>query len=95
MRLKVTVLPGDGIGPEVTAQAVRVLETIAGISGLHVRIHGTPRRWGCDSRLWFTTAAHNARRVPGKRCGSSSAPSDHLNMIACRLTSDLKPVVVT
>src|ERR1043166_1467265 len=33
MKLKVTVLPGDGIGPEVTEQAVRVLETIAGISG--------------------------------------------------------------
>src|SRR4029078_11658903 len=33
MKLKVTVLPGDGIGPEVTTQAVRVLETIAGISG--------------------------------------------------------------
>ena len=33
MKLKVAVLPGDGIGPEVTAQAVRVLETIAGISG--------------------------------------------------------------
>jgi 3-isopropylmalate dehydrogenase len=33
MKLKVTVLPGDGIGPEVTAQAVRVLETIASISG--------------------------------------------------------------
>ena len=33
MKLKVTVLPGDGIGPEVTAQAVRVLETIANISG--------------------------------------------------------------
>jgi len=33
MKLKVTVLPGDGIGPEVTAQAVRVLETVASISG--------------------------------------------------------------
>ena len=33
MKLKVTVLPGDGIGPEVIEQAVRVLETIAGISG--------------------------------------------------------------
>jgi 3-isopropylmalate dehydrogenase len=33
MKLKVTVLPGDGIGPEVTEQAVRVLETIAGIGG--------------------------------------------------------------
>jgi len=27
--MKITVLPGDGIGPEVTAEAVRVLETVA------------------------------------------------------------------
>ena len=29
MRMKIVVLPGDGIGPEVTAQAVRALETVA------------------------------------------------------------------
>ena len=33
MRLKVTVLPGDGIGPEVTAEAVRVLRTVADLYG--------------------------------------------------------------
>ncbi len=33
MRLKITVLPGDGIGPEVTAEAVRVLGTVAAIHG--------------------------------------------------------------
>ena len=33
MKLRVTVLPGDGIGPEVTAQAVRVLQTVATIHG--------------------------------------------------------------
>ena len=33
MRVKITILPGDGIGPEVTAQAVRVLQTVAGIHG--------------------------------------------------------------
>jgi 3-isopropylmalate dehydrogenase len=33
MRLRITVLPGDGVGPEVTAQAVRVLQTIAAIHG--------------------------------------------------------------
>ena len=33
MRLRVTVLPGDGIGPEVTTQAVQVLQTVAGIHG--------------------------------------------------------------
>src|ERR1044072_1482012 len=35
MRLRITVLPGDGIGPEVTAEAVRVLHTIAAIHGYH------------------------------------------------------------
>jgi 3-isopropylmalate dehydrogenase len=29
MRLKITVLPGDGIGPEVLEQAVRVLDSVA------------------------------------------------------------------
>ena len=29
MKLKITVLPGDGIGPDVTREAVRVLRTIA------------------------------------------------------------------
>jgi 3-isopropylmalate dehydrogenase len=29
MRLKITLLPGDGIGPEVTAEAVRVLRAVA------------------------------------------------------------------
>src|SRR5215217_2377137 len=33
MRLNITTLPGDGIGPEVTAEAVRVLQTIGGIHG--------------------------------------------------------------
>jgi len=29
MKIRIAVLPGDGIGPEVTAQAVRVLEAVA------------------------------------------------------------------
>ncbi|HYJ85103.1 MAG TPA: 3-isopropylmalate dehydrogenase [Pyrinomonadaceae bacterium] len=31
--MKITLLPGDGIGPEVTAEAVRVLRSVAGIHG--------------------------------------------------------------
>lgn len=31
MSMRITLLPGDGIGPEVTAEAVRVLQTVAGI----------------------------------------------------------------
>jgi 3-isopropylmalate dehydrogenase len=33
MQMKITVLAGDGIGPEVTRQAVGVLRTVAGIYG--------------------------------------------------------------
>lgn len=33
MHLKLTVLPGDGIGPEVTEQAVRVLQAVASTFG--------------------------------------------------------------
>jgi 3-isopropylmalate dehydrogenase len=33
MLLKITLLPGDGIGPEVTAEAVRILETVAEVFG--------------------------------------------------------------
>jgi 3-isopropylmalate dehydrogenase len=33
MKLKFTVLPGDGIGPEVTEQAVRVLQAVAATQG--------------------------------------------------------------
>ena len=30
MELRITALPGDGIGPEVTLQALRVLRQVAG-----------------------------------------------------------------
>jgi 3-isopropylmalate dehydrogenase len=33
MKLKITVLDGDGIGPEVTCEAVRVLRTVAALHG--------------------------------------------------------------
>jgi len=33
MKLKITVLPGDGIGPEVTGEAIRVLQTVAALHG--------------------------------------------------------------
>ena len=54
MKARITTLPGDGIGPEVTAQAVRVLQTIAAIhgyrfefeehdiGGVAIKKHGSP-----------------------------------------------------
>jgi len=41
MQLNLVVLPGDGVGPEVTAQAVRVLREVANIYGhrFHFKEH--------------------------------------------------------
>jgi 3-isopropylmalate dehydrogenase len=38
MQLKITVLPGDGIGPEVTDQALRVLQAVAQAFGHEVQL---------------------------------------------------------
>lgn len=52
--MKITVLPGDGVGPEVTAEAVRVLRTVGSvhahkfefaemsIGGVAIKRHGSP-----------------------------------------------------
>ncbi|ORY22140.1 Isopropylmalate dehydrogenase-like domain-containing protein [Naematelia encephala] len=42
--LKITILPGDGIGPEVTSEAVRVLETITKYTDLKLEL--TSRDFG-------------------------------------------------
>src|SRR5947207_8444961 len=42
MRVKVTVVPGDGIGPEVTREAVRVLHTVADMSGFEIQFQEKP-----------------------------------------------------
>jgi 3-isopropylmalate dehydrogenase len=42
MTLNIAVLPGDGIGPEVTRQAVRVLRAVGEASGLALRCEELP-----------------------------------------------------
>ena len=44
MSYRVAVIPGDGIGPEVTAEAVKVLQALGGVD-----VHGLP--WGADHYL--------------------------------------------
>ena len=47
--IRVAVVPGDGIGVDVTAEAVRVLETVAASSDRRIRL--TPFPWGADHFL--------------------------------------------
>jgi 3-isopropylmalate dehydrogenase len=42
MTFHVAVLPGDGIGPEVTAEAVRVLRSVAALTGWELRLTEHP-----------------------------------------------------
>jgi len=42
MSFRITILPGDGIGPEVTAEAIRVLKTVASIGGHSFEFHEHP-----------------------------------------------------
>lgn len=55
MLLNITTVPGDGIGPEVTAEAVRVLETVAAVFGHQVTIQekkiGGAALLACDDPL--------------------------------------------
>jgi len=36
---RICLLPGDGIGPEITAEAVKVLGVMSELSGVDVRVH--------------------------------------------------------
>jgi 3-isopropylmalate dehydrogenase len=47
--LRIAVVPGDGIGVEVTREAVRAVEAVAAASGRSVTL--TPFEWGADHYL--------------------------------------------
>jgi 3-isopropylmalate dehydrogenase len=47
--LRVAVIPGDGIGVDVTAESVKVLEAVAASAGRHVRLQ--PFDWGAETYL--------------------------------------------
>ncbi len=42
MLLNLTALPGDGVGPEVTDEAIRILETIADVFGHQLKVASKP-----------------------------------------------------
>ena len=83
MRLRITVLPGDGIGPEVTAEAVRVLQTVAGIHGYKFEFAehaiGGVRFASLDRRCRARRSMRVWRVTP-----CCLAPSARPNTIGCR-----------
>ena len=51
MKLNIAVLPGDGVGPEVTREAVRVLRTVADFCGYEFRFEELPIGGRCSVEL--------------------------------------------
>lgn len=47
---KIGVLPGDGIGPEITAEALKVLKTVEELDG-NISLDFTSFPWGCEYYL--------------------------------------------
>jgi 3-isopropylmalate dehydrogenase len=47
--VRIAVIPGDGIGVEVTAEAVKVLRAVADLSGLELELESLP--WSADHYL--------------------------------------------
>jgi len=70
MTRSIVVLPGDGIGPEVAAQATRVLETIAGRFGMEL---------GIASREVIGPTVRSAK-APITPVAPATAPIDHGGM---------------
>ena len=49
LAVRIAVIPGDGIGKEVTAEAVKVLNAVAAVSGRTIDLESLP--WGADHYL--------------------------------------------
>ena len=69
---RIAVLPGDGIGAEVTAEAVRVLGVVAKEGGLGLRVRGGAGRRRRHRRARHPAAGRDARALPGGATPSCS-----------------------
>ena len=68
--MKIAVLPGDGIGPEIVAQAVKVLEALRG-DGLKIEMEQAPVGGaGYDAARRSAAGSHAGAGAQG-RCGAA------------------------
>ena len=63
IKATIVVLGGDGIGPEVTREGVRVLQAIAARFGHDFKFADAPHRRRCDRRNADRAASADAVRV--------------------------------
>ena len=73
MKSRITLLPGDGIGPEIVEAARQVLESIGRKFGHSFAFSDAPDRRHCDRRNGGAAARRHHRGVSKRRCGASCA----------------------
>ena len=76
--MKIAVMPGDGIGPEVTAQALKVLKAVVGTGQPLELAHAAIGQAGIDSAGDPLPAATSeiARKADAILFGSAGVPGD-------------------
>src|ERR1700752_9173 len=68
MRAELAVLPGDGIGPEVTAEALRCLRRVAELFGHELKVTELPFGGAAIERGGGPLPEPAARPLPPLRC---------------------------
>ncbi len=63
MKLNIAVLPGDGVGPEVTREAVRVLRAVNDFCGYDFRFEDSPIGGGASVEFGLPFPPHTRERV--------------------------------
>ena len=84
---KIAVLAGDGIGPEVMREAVKILDAVQKRFGLRFRYEFADVGGGAIDRHGTRTAGRDARRSARRATPSSSARSAARSGSRCRPTS--------
>ena len=94
--MTVAVLPGDGIGPEVTGEAIRVLDALGiahsehAFGGNAILAQGTPlpdeTLAACREADAVLLAAVGLPELEGRRCGPSKGSSGCAGSSACTRT---------
>jgi 3-isopropylmalate dehydrogenase len=82
--MKIAVMPGDGIGPEVTAQAVKVLRAVLGPAQAVELVEAPIGQAGIDSAGDPLPAATSERKADAILFGSAGMPGDEAIPFAMR-----------
>ncbi len=71
MKLKVLVVAGDGIGPEVTGEAVRILRSVAELGGYDFEFRDALIGGAAIKAARIAAARIDSRRRARKRCSAA------------------------